>query len=113
VAEMMIKVFEHKARLVYSKTELCKNKDEIQHPAAREILRFLKTDRSLGIHHNGDIPARSGMGSSSAFTVRLLYALYAIKGIMPGKKRLAMESIHIEQDVIKVTVGSQDQTFAA
>ena len=67
----------------------------------------------MEIHHDGDLPARSGMGSSSAFTVGLLHALYALKGQMPTKRQLAAESIQIEQEMIKETVGSQDQVLAA
>jgi D-glycero-alpha-D-manno-heptose-7-phosphate kinase len=70
-------------------------------------------DRGLEIHHDGDLPARSGMGSSSSFTVGLLHALYALKGKMPSKQQLAEESIHIEQNLIRETVGSQDQVSAA
>jgi D-glycero-alpha-D-manno-heptose-7-phosphate kinase len=105
--------FEHRIRLVYSKIENCQSIDEIAHPAAREVLRFLGMDRGVEIHHDGDLPARSGMGSSSSFTVGLLHALYALKGYMPGKRQLAMESIQIEQESIKETVGSQDQVSAA
>jgi D-glycero-alpha-D-manno-heptose-7-phosphate kinase len=105
--------FEHKLRIVYSKMEQSQHYNEIKHPAVREILRFLKLDQGLEIHHDGDLPARSGMGSSSAFTVGLLHALYAHKGIMPSKKQLALESIYIEQKMIQETVGSQDQVSAA
>ncbi len=105
--------FEHKSRIVYSKIESCHEIDEIQHPAVRETLRFLGIDRGVEIHHDGDLPARSGMGSSSAFTVGLLNALYALKGYMPSKHQLMMESIHIEQNMIGETVGSQDQATAA
>lgn len=105
--------FEHKSRIVYSKIESCQSIDDIQHPSAREVLRFLKIDRGIEIHHDGDLPARSGMGSSSSFTVGLLNALYALKGVMPTKHELAMQSIYIEQELIKETVGSQDQTMAA
>jgi len=105
--------FEHRFRIVYSKIERCETLDEIIHPAVREVLRYLKTDRGIEIHHDGDLPARSGMGSSSAFTVGLLHALYALKGAMPGKHQLAMESIHLEQEILKETVGSQDQVSAA
>lgn len=105
--------FEHRIRVVYSKIENCHTYKEIQHPAVREVLRFLKLKRGLEIHHDGDLPARSGMGSSSSFTVGLLHALYALINIMPTKHRLAMESIHIEQNLIKETVGSQDQMIAA
>jgi D-glycero-alpha-D-manno-heptose-7-phosphate kinase len=105
--------FEHKNRIVYSRIENCQTIDEIQHPAVRETLRFLDMDRGVEIHHDGDLPARSGMGSSSSFTVGLLHALYALKGYMPTKHQLMMESIHIEQNMIDETVGSQDQATAA
>lgn len=105
--------FEHRIKLVYSKIEQCQAIDEIVHPAAREVLRFLDVQRGVEIHHDGDLPARSGMGSSSAFTVGLLHALHGLTGSMPSKKQLADESIHLEQDVLKETVGSQDQVLAA
>lgn len=92
---------------------MCQHYEEIQHPAVRETLRFLNFDRGLEIHHDGDLPARSGMGSSSSFTVGFLHAIYALKGVMVIKKQLTEESIHIEQNMIKETVGSQDQTAAA
>jgi D-glycero-alpha-D-manno-heptose-7-phosphate kinase len=105
--------FEHRIRVVYSKIENCQRAEEIVHPSARETLRHLKMERGVEIHHDGDLPGRSGMGSSSAFTVGLLHALYALQGRAVGKKQLAAESIHIEQDVLKETVGSQDQVCAA
>lgn len=105
--------FEHRIRVVYSKIENCRDFEEIQHPAVRETIRFLEIDRGLEVHHDGDLPARSGMGSSSCFTVGLLHALYALSGVMVSKHRLAKESIHIEQNMIKETVGSQDQVMAA
>jgi D-glycero-alpha-D-manno-heptose-7-phosphate kinase len=105
--------FEHRIRLVYSRIESCHTLDEIAHPSVREVLRYLKIDRGVEIHHDGDLPARSGMGTSSSFTVGLLHALYALKGFMPSKHQLAEESIHIEQEVLKETVGSQDQVSAA
>lgn len=105
--------FEHRYRLVYSKIENSQTIGEITHPAAREVLRYMQMERGVEIHHDGDLPARSGMGSSSAFTVGLLNALYALKGRMPSKHQLAMESIQIEQEMVKETVGSQDQALAA
>ena len=105
--------FEHRICLVYSKIEYCQTIEEIAHPAVREVLRFLDVRRGVEIHHDGDIPARSGMGSSSAFTVGLLHALYALKGLMVSKHQLAVESVHLEQEVLKETVGSQDQVLAA
>jgi D-glycero-alpha-D-manno-heptose-7-phosphate kinase len=76
-------------------------------------LRYCGIDRGVEIHHDGDLPARSGMGTSSSFTVGLLHALYALKGQMPTKSQLAKESIVIEQEILKETVGSQDQVLAA
>jgi D-glycero-alpha-D-manno-heptose-7-phosphate kinase len=105
--------FEHKHRLVYSQTELVQGIDEIRHLSVRETLRFMKITDGVEIHHDGDLPARTGLGSSSSFTVGLLHALYALKGIMPTKMQLAREAIHIEQDMIKENVGSQDQVSAA
>lgn len=105
--------FEHRTRVVYSKIESCKTNDDISHPSVREVLRYLEIDRGLEIHHDGDLPARSGMGSSSAFTVGLLHALYALKGQICNKHQLATEAIHVEQVLLKETVGSQDQVMAA
>ena len=105
--------FEHRIRVVYSKAECCQHYSQIQHPAVRETLRFLGLDHGLEIHHDGDLPARSGMGSSSSFTVGLLHALYAHMGVMPSKMKLATESIYIEQEMIKETVGCQDQVCVA
>lgn len=104
--------FENKHRVVWSKIENCKSLDEIAHPAVRGILKHLNIERGVEIHHQGDLPARSGMGSSSSFTVGLLHALYALKGQMPGKRKLALESIYIEQEIMKESVGSQDQMSA-
>jgi len=105
--------FEHKFRIVYSKVELCKRIDEIQHPSVRESLRFLNFRRGLEIHHDGDLPARSGIGSSSSFTVGLLHSLYSLEGVMPDKKKLATDSIYVEQNMIREMVGSQDQVSSA
>lgn len=105
--------FDVRYRIVYSRIELVKEIDEIQHPSVRETLRYMGLDKGLVINHDGDIPARSGMGSSSAFTVGLLKALYALKGRLITKEELFKEAIHIEQNLIKEHVGSQDQVWAA
>src|SRR3989344_5229551 len=105
--------FDNKYRIIYNLMEGCKTVDEILHPAVREIIKFLKIEEGLEIHHDGDLPARSGLGSSSAFTVGLLHALFALIGQMPYKQKLAKESIYLEQEVLKETVGSQDQVLAA
>jgi D-glycero-alpha-D-manno-heptose-7-phosphate kinase len=105
--------FEHRTRVVYSKIESCNSNAEIAHPSVREVLRFLNITRGVEIHHDGDLPARSGMGSSSAFTVGLLHACHALLGQMPARRQLALESIQIEQKILQETVGSQDQVMAA
>ena len=101
--------FPHKYRIIYSKIETVKNIEEILHPAVRETLKFLDVDKGIEIHHDGDLPAKTGMGSSSAFTVGLLNSIYALRGIMVPKDQLAKEAIHIERDILQENVGSQDQ----
>lgn len=105
--------FEHSYRIVWSKIERCSSVDEITHPAVREILRSMKIERGVEIHHDGDLPARAGIGSSSAFTVGLLRALKALQGSMISKEQLAKEAIWMEQECLRETVGSQDQVLAA
>ena len=105
--------FEHKYRIVYSKIENIKEISEIEHPAARAVLGWMKLDKGLEIHHDGDLPARSGLGSSSSFTVGLINALLALNGKYATKDDIASQAIHIEQNIIKENVGSQDQISAA
>jgi D-glycero-alpha-D-manno-heptose-7-phosphate kinase len=105
--------FEHRYRIVYSKIEDCQTVSDIAHPAVRAVFTHLGVERGMEIHHDGDLPARSGMGSSSAFTVGLLHAVHALHGRMPSRHELASEGIHVEQRVLGETVGSQDQVFAA
>ena len=97
----------------YYKREEAQSIEEIQHPAVRACLKFLELDGGVDIVHHADVPARSGLGSSSTFTVGLLHALYALKHEMPSKRQLAVNAIHVEQDLINESVGSQDQTSAA
>jgi len=105
--------FKHKSRIIYSKMEEVKDISEIQHPSARECLRFMKIKKGIEIHHDGDLPARTGLGSSSSFTVGLLNALCALKGAMASKEELARRAIYVEQKMIKENVGSQDQISTA
>lgn len=105
--------FEHRYRVVYSKIETVRRIEEIRHPLVRETLKYCGIDTSLEIHHDGDLPARSGMGSSSSFTVGLLNSLYALEGRICHKQELAEKAIWIEQELVGDTVGSQDQTAAA
>ena len=105
--------FEHKHRVVYSRIELADQISEIEHPAVRAVMQEMEVDDGLAIHHDGDLPARSGLGSSSSFTVGLLNTLYALRGQVIGSRQLAEEGIRIEQKVIGEAVGSQDQIWAA
>jgi len=105
--------FDYNYVVQYSIHEETKSISEIKHPSARECLNFLNFDHGTAILHNADLPAMSGLGSSSAFTVGLLNALHALTGKMTTKRQLALEAIHVEQDMIKENVGSQDQTTTA
>lgn len=105
--------FEHKHRIVWSKIETVKKISEIEHPAVKAILKIMAINDGIEVHHVGDLPAKSGLGSSSSFTVGLLHAVFGLKSIMPTKLQLATQAIHIERDILKENVGSQDQVSAA
>ena len=105
--------FDHKYRVVYSIIESVKEISEINHPAVREILNYYNSNSGLEIHHDGDLPARSGLGSSSSFSVGMINAINALEGIFKSPLELAKAAIHVEQDLIKECVGSQDQISAA
>ena len=105
--------FEHKSKIVYSKVELVKDIKDIEHPAVRGVLTDMNFGDGLEIHHDADLPARSGLGSSSSFTVGLLNALAALQGRMTSKRDLGRSAIRIEQEVLKEDVGCQDQLWAA
>jgi D-glycero-alpha-D-manno-heptose-7-phosphate kinase len=105
--------FAHRFRIVYSAVENVREIAEIQHPAVKAVLQWHAVERGLEIHHDGDLPARSGLGSSSSFTVGLINALKALDGRWISKEQLARDAIHIEQCVIQEPVGSQDQISAA
>lgn len=105
--------FDHKFRVVYSKIENVKSIDELQHPSVREVLKYFENKNGLEIHHDGDLPARSGLGSSSSFTVGLVNAMNALNGKYSSPNELASNAIHIEQNLINENVGSQDQISAA
>lgn len=105
--------FEHKHRIVYSIVENVKTIDEIKHPAVKGVMSDRGVTEGLEIHHDGDLPARSGLGSSSSFTVGLYHALEGLKGRLVSKRDLAREAIRIEHKVINEQVGCQDQIWAA
>jgi len=105
--------FEHNHRIVYSHIENVQHNYEIQHPAVRGVFNWANVAEGLEIHHDGDLPARSGLGSSSAFTVGLVHALKGMRGELVSKHQLAQDAIHIEQNLLNENVGSQDQVSAA
>src|SRR5271154_2896851 len=105
--------FEYHSRISYSTVENVSSNDVIQHPSVRGCLQFLGIDEGVEIHHVADLPARTGLGTSSAFTVGLLHALYALKNQMCDKRTLALEAIHVEQNVLGEAVGAQDQVSVA
>jgi D-glycero-alpha-D-manno-heptose-7-phosphate kinase len=105
--------FEYHSRLSYSRIENVNDNRLIEHPSARGCLQFMGVDEGVEIHHVADLPARTGLGTSSAFTVGLLLSLYALKNQMRSKHELASDAIHVEQDVVGEAVGSQDQISAA
>jgi D-glycero-alpha-D-manno-heptose-7-phosphate kinase len=105
--------FQYKFLLRYFHREETKTIDEIKHPSVRECLNYLGINHGIEMVHTGDIPAQSGMGSSSAFTVGLLSALYALTGKMATKRKIAREALYIEQNLLRENVGSQDQIAAA
>lgn len=105
--------FEHNYCIRYFQTEKVASIEEIRHPSVRECLRFLEYPHPLEVLHSGDIPAMSGIGSSSAFTVGFLLALYGIMGKMKTKRELAEHAVEVERNLIKEHVGSQDQFASA
>lgn len=105
--------FEHKYRIAYSRTELTSSVEMIDHPSIRECLKRRDIDRHLDVHIFSDLPARTGLGSSSSFTVGFLNALHALEGKRVTRQFLAEEACYIEQQMIEENVGSQDQFHAA
>jgi D-glycero-alpha-D-manno-heptose-7-phosphate kinase len=105
--------FDHNYRIAYSKVEMVRHYSEIQHPAARECIRKYLPDLNLEVHHDGDLPARSGIGSSSAFAVGMINALNALKGNQLSKRDLAYQAIIMEHEVLRENVGWQDQIACA
>jgi D-glycero-alpha-D-manno-heptose-7-phosphate kinase len=105
--------FEHKSRIVYSKVETVTDNANIEHPAVRGVLAHLNIAEGVEIHHDADLPARSGLGSSSAFVVGLLQAVRALSRARYLKKTLAQEAIYVERELLHETVGWQDQIWAA
>jgi len=104
--------FPHKSRIVWSRIELVNAPEDIQHPAVRAALRGLTIDEGIELHHDADLPARSGIGSSSSFAVGVLHALHGLRGDCVSRDQLAQEAMALEQDDLKEHVGCQDQILA-
>lgn len=109
----LTKFVDYHLSIHYSAVENVKGLDEVKHPSARECLRFLNIDRGVEIHYVTNLPARTGLGSSSSATVGLLHALHAFQNNMSTREQLAAEAVHVEQKMIKERVGSQDQYACA
>ena len=105
--------FDIRSRIVWSQIEQVMNNSEIKHPVVRSVLEFMQISEGVEIHHDGDLPSRTGLGSSSAFTVGLLHALHALKGRMLSKMDMARDAVHVEQVLLKEAVGVQDQIATA
>lgn len=101
--------FHNRFRLSYSKIELADSPTDIEHPAIREGFREYADGLSLELHHLGELPAKSGIGTSSAFTVGMIHALKALQGISSTPREMADEAITFERDILEESVGSQDQ----
>lgn len=104
--------FEYKSHLTYSKIEYVNNYEEIQHPAIRNAMKMLDM-HELRLTYDSDLPARSGLGTSSSFAVGMLNAFYALKGKYADKKKLADEAIYLERVLCCEAGGWQDQIAAS
>jgi D-glycero-alpha-D-manno-heptose-7-phosphate kinase len=105
--------FDYHSRVSYSKIENVSANSDIWHPSVRGCLQFLGIEDGVEVHHIADLPARAGLGTSSAFTVGLLLGLYALRNQMRNKHALAADAIDVEQRLLQETVGAQDQVSAA
>ena len=105
--------FDYRSRISYSRVENVANNNAIEHPSVRGCLQFLEIHEGVEIHHVADLPARTGLGTSSAFTVGLLLGLYALQERMRDKYALAQDAIYVERELLREAVGAQDQVIAA
>lgn len=106
-------LFDHKLRVSYRKVEHVSSLDEMEHRPFREILRFCGVVQDVEVNLSSDLPSFSGLGSSSSFTVGLIKGLTAFQGRHVGQEELARSAVHVERNILKETVGLQDQIFAA
>lgn len=113
VSPFLSRLFDYSIRVSYRQVELVKDVEEIQHSVYRECLKFCGLDKDVELHNVADLPAFTGLGSSSAFTVSLLHALHSFKGEFLRPIELAYEAIYVERHLLKDKVGCQDQVMAA
>ncbi len=106
-------LFDYSVRVSYRKVELVKTISEMEHRVFRECLKFCELDKDIELHNVADLPAFTGLGSSSAFTVSLLHALHSFKGEFVRPIDLAYEAIYVERHLVQDKVGCQDQLMAA
>jgi D-glycero-alpha-D-manno-heptose-7-phosphate kinase len=105
--------FKYKYRIRYRYNEKCSKIEQIKHPSVKACLEYMHEENGIELVHTSDLPARSGIGSSSSFTVSFLHALNALRGIHIKKEKLSKDAIFIEQEILKENVGSQDQVAAS
>jgi D-glycero-alpha-D-manno-heptose-7-phosphate kinase len=106
-------LFDYSVRVSYRKVELARQLSDIEHNVYRECLKLCELDRDIELHAMADLPAFTGLGSSSTFTVCLLHALHTFKGEFLRPQELATEAIYVERHILKENVGCQDQVLAA
>ena len=106
-------LFDYSIRVSYRQVELAKEVSAIEHNVFRECLKLCKLEKDIELHNVADLPAFTGLGSSSAFTVSLLHALHSFKGEFLRPQELAYEAIYVERHLLKDNVGCQDQVMAA
>jgi D-glycero-alpha-D-manno-heptose-7-phosphate kinase len=106
------KFFDYSSEFSYSKLERVNSVDEIQHPAIREAMKYLDM-HNIRLTYEADLPARSGLGTSSSFAVGMLNAFHALKGQYTGKRQLADEAIYLERTLCRESGGIQDQIAAS
>ncbi len=104
--------FDYSTEVAYSKIERVTSRDDIAHPAIRNAMKMLNM-KEIRLTYEADLPARSGLGTSSSFAVGMLNAFYALKGIYASKKRLADEAIYLERELCNEAGGWQDQIAAS
>lgn len=104
--------FDYSTELSYAKTERVTSVDQIEHPAIREAMKYLDM-HEIRLTYEADLPARSGLGTSSSFAVGMLNAFYALKGKYADKRKLADDAIHLERELCKESGGIQDQIAAS